>query len=300
MAEKRKFWHWAVLAALSLIWGSSYILMKKGLQSFTPYQIGSLRVLITAVCLLPVALRNFHRLNRNNIISVLIIGYAGNAIPAFLYPAAQTHISSSLTGMLNTLSPVFTLLIGIMIYKRKAINSQIAGVFLGLTGAAGLLYSGTFSINWFGLFVVAATMLNGFSNNEVSMTEGLNGIRITALAFFLSLPIALAYLPFSHISAALHSENALRNLGFITILSVVGSAIAQGLYYMLIRDTSPVFASVVTYFIPVVSTMWGVLDGEALSASMASVIFILAGVFFINRPDLFLRKKKTEVPVNVP
>lgn len=300
MAEKRKFWHWAVLAALSLIWGSSYILMKKGLQSFTPYQIGSLRILITAVCLLPVAIKNFNRLNRNNIISVLIIGYAGNAIPAFLYPAAQTHISSSLTGMLNTLSPVFTLLIGILIYRRQAIKSQIAGVFLGLTGAAGLLYSGSFSINWFGLFVVAATILNGFSNNEVSRTEGLNGIRITALAFLLSLPLAIAYLPFSHIGTALQQENSIRNLGFITILSVIGSAVAQGLYYMLIRDTSPVFASVVTYFIPVVSTMWGLLDGEALSASMASVIFILAGVFFINRPDLFLMKRKTEVPLNVP
>jgi drug/metabolite transporter (DMT)-like permease len=292
MIQKRKFWHWAILALLSLIWGSSYILMKKGLQSFSPYQVGSLRILITAIALLPVAIKNLPRLNRNNIASVLIIGYAGNAIPAFLFPAAQTHISSSLTGMLNTLSPVFTLLIGIIIYKREAIRSQIAGVILGLAGAAGLLYSGSFTINWFGLFVVAATILNGISNNEVSRTQGLNGIRITALAFFLSLPLALIYLPFSHMGTALHTANALRNLGFITILSIVGSALAQGLYYMLIRDTSPVFATIVTYFIPVVATMWGILDGEALSASMFSVVFILAGVYFINSPALFRRKLK--------
>lgn len=300
MSTKRKFWHWAILALLSIIWGSSYILMKKGLQSFSPYQLGSLRILITAVALLPIAIKNLRRLDRNNFVSVLIIGYAGNAIPAFLYPAAQTGISSSLTGMLNTLSPVFTLLIGISIYKREAIKSQVAGVFLGLAGATGLLYSGSFSINWYGLFVVAATLLNGFSNNEVSRTQGLNGIRITALAFFLSLPVPLAYLPFSHMGEALHTVNALRNLGFIIILSVVGSAIAQGLYYMLIRDTSPIFAAIVTYFIPVVSTMWGLLDGESLSASMFSVVFILAGVFFINRPDLFTRKKETGVPLNVP
>ena len=107
MAEKRKIWHWIVLAILSLIWGTSYILMKKGLESFSSLQVGSLRILITFICLLPIAIRNLHHLNRTNILSIIIIGLFGSVFPAFLFPLAETKISSSLAGMLNSLSPVF-------------------------------------------------------------------------------------------------------------------------------------------------------------------------------------------------
>src|SRR5664280_660470 len=147
MAEKRKIWHWIALVILSLIWGTSYILMKKGLQSFSPYQVGALRIVITFVCLLPVSLKHLRHLNKSNILSIIIIGLFGSVIPAFLFPLAETRITSSLAGMLNSLSPVFTLLFGITIYNRKAIKSQIAGVFLGLMGAIGLLYTGSFTFN---------------------------------------------------------------------------------------------------------------------------------------------------------
>jgi drug/metabolite transporter (DMT)-like permease len=291
MAEKRKVWHWIVLAVLSLIWGTSYILMKKGLESFSSFQVGSLRILITSVCLLPVAVRHFHKLNRTNIVSILIIGFLGNAIPAFLFPLAQTRISSSLAGMLNSLNPVFTLVIGIILYKRKAIKSQIAGVFLGLAGAAGLLYTRSFTLSLYGLLVVLATIISGYSSNEVSKVRGLNGIQITALSFLVTSPVAIIYLLFSDMSSALETANWVRNLSFIAILSILGSATAQALFYLLIMDTSPVFAATVTYFIPIVATMWGVLDNEHLSSSMlVSIIFIFAGVFFINRPSPFKKR----------
>ena len=137
MNSKSKIWHWLVVALLSLIWGSSYILMKKGLRSFSAYQLASLRILISFLCLLPFALPSLPKFNRKNFRSVLIIGFFGSGIPAFLYPLAETRIDSSLTGMLNSLSSAFTLLIGIFFYRRKAIRSQIAGVFLGFAGAAG-------------------------------------------------------------------------------------------------------------------------------------------------------------------
>ena len=174
MTEKRKTWHWLVLATLSLIWGTSYILMKKGLESFSASQVGSLRILITFACLLPIALRNLRHLNRTNILSIIIIGLFGSVFPAFLFPLAETKISSSLAGMLNSLSPVFTLVFGITIYKRKVIKTQIAGVFLGLIGAAGLLYTGSFTFNMYGLLVVLATIMYGLSSNEVSKVKGLN------------------------------------------------------------------------------------------------------------------------------
>jgi len=295
MTEKRKLWHWLVLALLSLIWGTSYILMKKGLESFSYFQVGSLRIFITFICLLPVALKNFSKLNRTNISSVLIIGFLGNAIPAFLFPMAQTKISSSMAGMLNSLSPVFTLLIGIWIYKRKSIKTQIIGVFLGLAGAMGLLYSGSLTFNLYGLLVVLATIFYGISSNEVSRVKGLNGLQLTSLAFFVISPVAIIYLIFSDFSTAVETENWLRNLGFIAILAVVGSATALAMFYLLIKDTSPVFSAMVTYFIPVVATMWGLADNEKLTYSMlVSVVFIIAGVAIINRPDLFRKRIKVQ------
>ncbi len=295
MPGERKIWHWLVLGVLSLIWGTSYILMKKGLESFSVFQIASLRVFITFICLLPVAIRNIHKISKENILSIPVIGVIGNGIPAFLFPMAQTKIDSSLAGMLNSLSPVFTLLTGVVVYKRKGIKTQIAGVFLGLLGAVGLLYNKSFTFNYYGLFVVLATFLYGFSANEVSRIKGINGLQITSLAFFLIGPVAAIHLLCTDFSTAVLTENWLRNLGFIAILAIMGSATALAIFYLLIRDTSPVFASIVTYFIPVVATLWGINDNEQLTSTMlVSVIFILAGVYIISKPDFFRKK-----PVNL-
>ena len=293
MNSKSKPWHWLAVALLSLIWGSSYILMKKGLRSFSPYQLASLRILISFICLIPFALRSFSKLNRKNFFSILIIGFFGSGIPSILYPLAETRIDSSLTGMLNTLSSAFTLAVGILFYNRKAIRSQIAGVFLGLAGAVGLLYSGALTFNYYGLFVVLATMMNGFSNNEVSKADGLNGMEITSLSLAILSPFALTLLLSTDNHAALLTPHWALNLGYIAILSVVGTAIANIIYYFLIRDTSPVIASIVAYFIPIVATLWGLLDNERLAPNMVvSVALILTGVYLINRPGALRKIKK--------
>jgi drug/metabolite transporter (DMT)-like permease len=267
--------------------------MKKGLRSFSTYQLASLRILISFVCLLPIALRNLPKLNKNNLRSILIIGFFGSGIPAFLYPLAQTRIDSSLTGMLNTLSSAFTLAIGILFYKRKAIRSQMAGVFLGFLGAAGLLYSGSLTLNYYGLFVVLATLMNGVSNNEVSKVEGLNGLQITSLSFFVLSPFALALLLSTDLHAVTLTPHWLQNFSYIAILSVLGSAFANAIYYSLVRDTSPVVASVVAYFIPIVATLWGISDNEHPAPAMfISVLLILAGVYLINRPGIIKKYLK--------
>jgi len=290
MNKKSKIWHWLAVVLLSLIWGTSYILIKKGLRSFSVYQLASVRILISFIFLLPFALRSIPKFNKKNFRSILIIGFFGSGFPAFLYPLAETRIDSSLTGMLNTLSSAFTLLIGILFYSRKAIRSQIAGVFLGFVGAAGLLYSGSLTFNYYGLFVVLATVMNGLTNNEVSKVEGLNGLEITSLSFLIVSPFALAILLGTDIHSVFQTPHWLLNFGYIVILSVAGSAFANAIYYFLVRDTSPVVASVVAYFIPIVATMWGLADNERLAPTMfISVLLILAGVYLINRPGA-LRK----------
>jgi drug/metabolite transporter (DMT)-like permease len=156
-----------------------------------------------------------------------------------------------------------------------------------LIGAAGLLYSGSFTFNYYGLFVVLATLLYGISSNEVSKVQGLNGLEITSLAFFILGPFALVLLLLTDLQAPLETENWLRNFGFIAVLSVFGSAFALILFYRLIKDTSPVFASMTTYFIPIVATIWGLSDNEHLTSSiLVSVLLILAGVYLINRPAI--------------
>ncbi|MBN1387707.1 MAG: DMT family transporter [Bacteroidales bacterium] len=275
-----KLINWSLLFLLSLIWGTSFILMKKGLRSFDALQIASLRIFISYIFLLPVAILNIRKLNPDNVLSLIIIGLIGNALPAFLYPFAQRRIDSSVAGMLNSLTPLFTLLTGILIYNRKARLSQVAGILIGLAGAAGLLYRGSLSFNPLGLLIVLATFFYGISSNQVTLIKNLNGIVIASLAFFIIGPFAGISLLLSDFGPAMETENWLRNLGFISILSVFGSGIAVGLFNILIIRTSPVYAVSVTYLAPLVSTLWGFADGENITLFMIiSVICILAGVY---------------------
>jgi len=275
-----KLINWSILILLSLIWGTSFILMKKGLRSFDSLQIASLRIFISYIFLLPVAIANIRKIKRDNLLSLIIIGLIGNALPAFLYPFAQRRIDSSIAGMLNALTPLFTLLIGILLYSRKTRWRQVAGILIGLAGAAGLLYRDSFSFDPLGLLIVLATFFYGISSNQVTLIKNLNGVVITSLAFFIIGPLAGVSLLISDFGPALETENWLRNFGFISILSIFGSGIALGLFNILILRTSPVYAVSVTYLAPIVSTLWGFADGENITLFMIiSVICILAGVY---------------------
>lgn len=277
-----------ILIILAFIWGTSFILIKKGLESFNSFQIASLRIFISFVFLLPIAIRNIKHINRKNIGSFLIIGFIGSAFPAFLYPAAQTNIDSSVAGMLNSLTPVFTLIFGIFFYSRKAKTHQVLGILLGFIGAAGLLYKGSFSFNTYGLYIVLATTFYGISSNQVAQLKNINGMIITSLAFLFIGPIAGINLLVSDFSEAVQTAHWLRNLGYIAILSIFGSGLALALFNILILRTNPVFASSVTYLIPIVAALWGIIDSEPITSFMIiSVICILGGVYLAT-----LRSKK--------
>lgn len=284
MKGKPALLNWSILILLSLIWGSSFILMKRGLESFNSIQVGSIRIFITFIVLLPVALYHFRKINRSNIFSLIIIGAVGNALPAVLFPVAQTRLDSAVAGMLNSLTPLFTLIVGIMIYKRQASWYQVLGIVLGLTGAAGLLYKGNFAFDLAGLLIVLATFFYGISSNQVTRIKGMNGLVITSLAFFMVGPVAGINLLFTDFSNVVESSDWVRNLGFIILLAVMGSALALVLFNILIIRTSPLFATTVTYIAPLISTMWGATDGENITSSMIlSVFCILGGVYLINR-----------------
>ena len=297
----KKSWQYITLLSLALIWGSSFILMKKGLRSFDYMQVGAFRMFFSFVILIPLYFRTFRKLNRKNIIHILMTGYFGIFFPAFLFTKAETQISSSLAGMINSLAPFFALILGVLFYKNKPNKYQYMGIALGLIGAIGLISKGNLlesftAINGYALYVVIATVGYGINANEIRFKlQGLTGVEITTLAFLLIGPPAGIYLLFSDFSGPLGTPDWPLNLGYIFILALMGSVISLFFFNSLIHYTSALFATSVTYIIPFFAIIWGLIDGEKITLlHMMSVLLALFGVWLINKR----RPIKEKVAIN--
>ena len=286
-----KTWQWITLIFLSLIWGSSFILMKKGLRSYSHDQVAALRVFISFIAFLPFGLRNLTKVTKENLFSLLIVGFIGSAIPAFLFTKAQTQVDSALAGMLNSITPLFTLIIGILFYKSTAKLINGIGILLGLIGALGLIGFSTNggnlldNINYYGLFIVVATICYGINVNQVKYKiKGLTGLELTSIAFMFVGPFAGIYLLFTDFSFALSTNEYMLNLGYIAILAVVGTVMALVIFNTLIQYTSALFGASVTYIIPVFAIMWGLFDGEKITVwQFLWIAIIFVGVYLVNK-----------------
>ena len=288
---EKKHWQWIALFVLALIWGSSFILMKKGLSSFSDYQVASIRIFASFMFFSPFFLKNLKLINRKNIKSLLIVGFLGSAIPAFLFTKAQTVINSSLAGMLNSLTPMFTLVIGWLFYKSEITIRKVTGILLGLTGAGGLIYKGSDifnSIDFHSLLIVLATICYGITANEIKANlKEMDGAKITMLGFFFTGPFAGAYLLFTKFPDAAVDKNVYVNLGYILILALFGTVLALILFNNLIKHTPILFSVSVTYLIPIIAIMWGVVDGEIITLlHLLWMGIILLGVFLINKAEV--------------
>ncbi len=289
MNLERKPSQLATLMLLSLIWGSSFILMKKGLESYSNLQVAALRMFLSFIFILPFTIKNLKVVNRNNLRSLIIVGFIGFGIPALLFTTAQTRIDSSLAGMLNSLTPLFTLIVGMLIYKSRAKWISILGIFIGLVGALGLILGRgehIFSdINGYALFVVLATICYGINVNEVKYKlKDMTSMEITSLSFIFIGPLSGIYLLFSDWTPALQTENHLLNLGYIGILALFSSVLAVLIFNNLIKFTTTLFASSVTYIIPVFAILWGIFDGETIGMLQFLWIgVILLGIYLVNK-----------------
>ncbi len=286
---ENKTWQWVILLLLSLIWGTSFILMKRGLESYSNSQVAAFRIFFSFVFMLPITLRNIKAINRDNILSLLIIGFIGFAIPAFLFTKAQTRIESSLAGMLNSLTPLFTLIVGILFYRSHARWVNIAGLFMGLIGAVGLMWNGDMNvfkgINVFALFIVAATICYGINVNEIKFKlVNLSSLEITSLSFLFTGPIAGIFLLFTDFTPVRETPDYLLNLAYIAILALFSSVIAVLVFNHLIKYTTTLFATSVTYIIPLFAIMWGIIDGESIRLiQVIWISIILLGVYLVNK-----------------
>lgn len=305
---------WILLLILACVWGSSFILMKKGMHTsdnqpiFSDAQVGSLRMLIAGLVLLPFGLYNFRKIRTiKQLISLSIVGFFGNFFPAFLFTYSETGISSGFAGMLNSFTPIFTVIIGFVVFKVKLTPLQIFGVLVGTAGIYFLMVAGK-NISMEGdwshiLAVVLATFFYAISLNTIKHTlQMFKAVEITSLAFMLVLPPALlANWNFDTLQTIQTNEHAWGGLIYIAILAVFGTAIAVILFNQIISVTSALFASSVTYFIPVVAVVIGLNFGEHISGGqIVAMGVILIGVLMVNLGPQLAKKmsKKSTNSVN--
>lgn len=294
---------WTMLLFLAFVWGSSFILMKKGLVSFSWDQVASLRIVISTLFISPILFKNFSQIKKNQWWRICIAGLLGSGVPAYLFPLAQTHISSSLTGMLNSLVPLFTVVIGLLFFKMGFRWLKIGGVLIGLIGALGLVYSAG-SLNLadgnlgYASFVVLATVMYATNINFIkNFLYEVDAINITSFGFLFTGPFAAAHLfSTNFIEVVKTDENATLNLFYIGLLAVFGTAIAVILFNMLIKKVSAVFSSSVTYIIPVFAIFWGLVDGEEIQMlQFVCIAIILTGIYIVNKDNRLERKELHDV-----
>ena len=282
---------WVYLILLSIIWGSSYILIKKTLIGISPLQLGSLRVIFTTMVLFILGFSSLKKIPKDKWKWIILTGYIGSFFPSFFFAFAQTEIDSGVAAILNSLTPLATLIIGVVFYKFIIDSKQILGVIIGLFGSFLLIYEGS-TINpdqnfLFVCFIITASVCYATSVNMLKAhLQDVPAVSIALGNFLCILPpalIILFYSGFMNINV-IESPKVQNALFYIIVLSVFGSAFAKILFNKFVQIASPVFASSVTYTLPVVAVMWGLLDGETINfRQILATIVILIGVYFANR-----------------
>lgn len=285
--EKEK---WILLALLSIIWGSSFILIKKSLDHFNPYEVGALRVLIAGLVLLPVAIMNIRKFPKKNLKWLILAAITGNFIPMFLFPIAETEVSSSIAGIINSMMPIFVIIVGALLWKFQTTKRQIIGVLISFSGACILAFSGgeggEFKLIPI-LLLLLATLLYAISTTTVkSKLSDIPAKILSAFvfSFVLIFPSLIALVFAGFFNELKMDNNLLVGLGFVSLLSVFGTGLAMMLNYRLLSVSTPLFASTVTLLMPVVAIIWGILDGEKLtSMQVFGAVIILAGLIFLRQ-----------------
>ena len=278
------------MIVLSLIWGSSFILIKKSLLGFTPIQVGGLRILFASVLLFLLGFKSLKTLARADWKWVVIAGLSSSFFPPFFFALAQTEISSGVTSILNSIVPLFTTLVGIALFGLALKGRQVLGVFIGLLGTVVLIAAGMESnVNqnyWYSLFIVFSALGYAFNINIVKKyLSHLTPLAVTTASFGVAFIPALIILLYSGVFNQFVQNTAMQQaVWYLLALALLGTALANILFNKLIKLSSPVFAASVTYLIPLVAVLFGFLDGERISLiQLFGGLIILLGVWLVNR-----------------
>ena len=299
MNTKQSLTAWAYFIGLSLIWGSSFILMKRGLEVFSAWQVASLRMISAAIVLSFWAIRSFKNVPVSKIPIAFVGGLFSSFLPAFLFCAAQQGINSSTAGILNALTPSFTVLIGFLFFQQLINLRLIIGLGIGLLGTLVLILinpKGEIDLNRYALLVVLATVCYGLNLNWVKRHIGnIKPLDFTVIALTFSGIIAFFVMLFTDleglVAGVTNQPNAFVG---IMILGILGTALAQVALNKLINLAGAVFASANTYAIPVVAILWGIYDGETLLLwHFLGMLLIFISISILNKKD----KKENQIQV---
>lgn len=281
---------WFYLLILALVWGSSFILMKKALVGLTPIQVGALRVIITAIALILVGYKSLNTIKKKHWWPLFLTAILGTFFPVFLFAYAVSVIDSSITSILNSLTPLNTLIVGFLVFGFTFKRHQVIGVLIGFMGTAILIFKGA-ELNpnqnyLYAALPIISSIGYAFNVNIIKKSlSDLSALAITVGNFVLIIIPAFVVLWFSDFFQTYEATDAMHSsLIYLTILAVLGTAFAKTLFNNLIQISSPLFATSVTYLIPIVAVFWGILDGENLNViQLIAGIIILLGVYLANR-----------------
>jgi len=288
--QKNKLLNWGIFLLLTLIWGSSFILMKHSKEQLTAAQIAALRIFSAGIIFLPFAVFYLTKLPRRKIFFVILSGITGNLLPAFLYATAiSNNIDSSLAAILNSFTPVFVVLIAIIFFKDKISKAKLLGVATGFIGVAILFYTWKgigFNNLGYASLILVATIFYGMNVNMVShFLKDVNPIHTATVSIsFMIFPTAFVLWNEHFLQLAFEEDEVKFAVLEASMLGIVGTAIATALFYILIKRAGGLFASLVTYSIPIVGIILGIADGENVGAiQFTCLAVILGGVYITSR-----------------
>ncbi len=281
---------WIYLIALSLIWGSSFILMKKSLVALTGIQIGALRIIFTAGFLLIIGAHSLRKIRRRHLKYIVINSVVGNLFPPFLFAIAISKIDSSIAAVLNSLTPLNTLLVGFFVFGFAFYKRQVVGLTIGLMGALYLILEGA-NIHpeqnyWYSSLIIISSVGHAFNVNIIKKhLSDLSSLTITTSNFLIiSIPAVIILLSTDFADTFKGTDMQMTSLLYVLILSVLCTAIAKIIFNRLIQISTPIFSSSVTYLIPLVALTFGILDGEHITLSqLIAGGIILLGVYLTNK-----------------
>ncbi len=296
---------WLLFLLLSIIWGSSFILMKHSKEELSASQLAALRIFSAGIVFIPFALFHLKKVNRQKIFIVIISGVTGNLLPAFLFAKAiAENIDSSLASILNSLTPLFVVIIAITVFRDKIKVQKIIGVVIGFAGLTLLFLSWRgirFDNFKFSLLILLATISYGININVVAhFLKQVNPLHIASISIgFMTIPTAFILWQQNFLQLSFNKTSVQWAIVEASTLGIVGSAIATAIFYILIKRTGSLFASLVTYAIPFVGIFWGIMDGEEITVKQVIGLgIILFGVYLVNKPGrtgLKTEIKKTEL-----
>lgn len=282
---------WFFLITLSLLWGSSFILIKKSLLGLSPIQLGAVRVLITGIVLILFGLRKLKQLNKQQWFWVGLSGFIGTFFPSILFAYAETEIDSAIASILNSTVPLLALIVGLSFFGAAFIRKQFIGVFIGLIGSVLLIFAGA-SLNpdqnyWFSIFPIIASVMYAFNANIIKKyLQNVSALGIATGSFLILIPVSIVVLFATDFFTAekLQSPETHQALIYVSALAVLGTAFAKIIFNRLIQISNPVFTTSVTYLIPIIALSWGFLDGEQFNLKQFGAgLIILLGVYLANK-----------------